>query len=78
MRGLYAGNPQRATARPTTEKLLQAFRGITLTVVEGLEETIRHITPLTDLQRRILAWMGLPVSLYDALAEPVHAISPYG
>jgi transposase len=32
--GLYAGNPKRATARPTAEQLLQAFRGITLTVMK--------------------------------------------
>jgi hypothetical protein len=31
--GLYAGNPKRATAHPTTERLLEAFRGITLTII---------------------------------------------
>ena len=28
--GLYEGNPKRTTARPTAEKLLVAFQGITL------------------------------------------------
>ena len=28
--GLYDGNPQRTTQRPTAERLLEAFRGITL------------------------------------------------
>ena len=31
--GLYAGNPQRATARPTTERLLKRFEGLTLTII---------------------------------------------
>jgi transposase len=34
LKGLYAGQPTRATARPTAEKLLRAFNGITLTKVE--------------------------------------------
>src|SRR5262249_8703704 len=33
--GLYAGNPKRETARPTAEHLLEAFRDITLTIIEG-------------------------------------------
>lgn len=72
--GLYAGNPKRQTARPTTERLLKAFRGITLTVVRLPDRTIRHVTPLSELQRRILALMGLSVSIYENLvlsAEPI-------
>src|SRR5205823_2470195 len=30
--GLYAGNPKRETARPTAERLLEAFQEITLTI----------------------------------------------
>ena len=67
LRGLYAGNPKRQTARPTTERLLKAFRGITLTVVRLPDQTIRHVTPLSSLQRRILVLLGLPVSIYGAL-----------
>ncbi len=37
--GLYAGNPQRATARPTAERLLEAFPEITLTVIAGPQQT---------------------------------------
>src|SRR2546426_5739877 len=33
--GLYAGNTKRETARPTEERLLEAFQEVTLTVVEG-------------------------------------------
>jgi len=74
--GLYAGNLKRRTARPTTERLLRAFRGITLTVVHLQDQTIRHVTPLSQLQQRILALLGLPVSIYEDLALPVSSIPP--
>ena len=74
--GLYAGNPKRQTARPTTERLLRAFREITLTVVHLQDRTIRHVTPLSQLQRRILALLGLPASIYEDLALPVSSIPP--
>jgi transposase len=32
--GLYAGNPKRATARPTAERMLEPFQEITLTLIE--------------------------------------------
>jgi transposase len=76
LRGLYAGNPKRQTTRPTTERLLKAFRGITLTVVQLPDQTIRHVTPLSELQRRILALLGLPALIYDDLALPVDPIPP--
>jgi len=65
--GLYAGNPKRATARPTTEKLLEAFRGITLTIWQDPEQTRRHVTPLTALQQRILTLLGFPEEIYTRL-----------
>ena len=74
--GLYAGNPRRQTARPTTERLLKAFKGITLTVVHLPEQTIRHITPLSSLQKRILALVGLCPAIYQALAVHVDPIPP--
>jgi transposase len=59
--GLYEGNPKRTTARPTAEKLLVAFRGITLYFHrDGSTE----ITPLDSLQRQILALMKIPESIY--------------
>lgn len=76
LEGLYPGNPRRQTARPTTERLLKAFRGITLTVVRLPEQTIRHVTPLSDLQRRILALLGLPRSTYEALVVSADPIPP--
>jgi transposase len=74
--GLYAGNPKRQTARPTTERLLKAFRGITLTIIQLPEQVIRHITPLSELQQCILILLGLPVSIYENLTLPVQPIPP--
>lgn len=72
--GLYAGNPKRATARPTTERLLQAFGGITLTILVEPHQTRRHLTTLSPLQQRILALLGCPSTIYtklcDDLAQP--------
>ncbi len=59
--GLYAGNPKRKTQRPTAEKLLAAFHGITL---YHHRDGTWEISPLNDLQRRILALMKLPETIY--------------
>jgi transposase len=72
--GLYAGNPRRATARPTAECLLEAFRDITLTIIEGPQQTDRHLTALSPLQQCILELLGFSSALYTRLctvsAEP--------
>jgi transposase len=36
--GLYAGNAKRETARPTAERLLEAFQEISLTIIEGTQQ----------------------------------------
>ena len=68
LRGLYAGQPQRATNRPTTERLLRAFQQLTLTVITGTGPPIRHLPPLTPLQTRILTLLDLAPTLYTDLA----------
>jgi hypothetical protein len=65
LRGLYAEQPQRATQRPTTERLLQAFQQLTLTVFTGTWPSIRHLPPL---QTRILTLLDLAPTLYTDLA----------
>jgi transposase len=68
--GLYAGNPKRQTARPTTERLLKAFGSIYLSVVHLHNQTIRHVTPLSALQMRILNLLNLATSIYENLVVP--------
>lgn len=68
--GLYAGNPRRATRRPTSEALLKAFKGLHLTALIQQAHTTYHVTPLSALQERIMALLGFPSALYSTLALP--------
>lgn len=69
MAGLYAGNPKRTTSRPTAEALLEAFRDIHLTLVLIGQQTHRHISPLSDLQQKILALWDMPGDIYSRLVS---------
>jgi transposase len=68
--GLYEGQPNRTTARPTGKRILRAFTRakIALTRVELPDETHWHITPLLPLHKQILKYLHLPMSLYTDLA----------
>jgi transposase len=74
--GLYASQPNRATARPTTERVLEAFRNLTLTVVHLPGQIFRHLTPLSALQHRLLALAGLDPICYGRLTT--HSSEPPG
>ncbi len=60
--GLYAGNPKRKTERPSAEQLLKAFVGMTL---YHHRDGTTEITPLNNLQRRILALMKISETIYQ-------------
>lgn len=62
--GRYTGNPKRATARPTTERLLKRFEGLTLTIIREGRRWRYHLTPLSRVQRRILTLLKFPVDIY--------------
>jgi transposase len=66
--GLAAGNPKRTTTRPTVEAMLEAFKGIDLTLVAMGGQTLRHITPLSDVQKKILTLLDFPPEIYSRLA----------
>jgi Transposase len=67
--GLFAGNPKRRTSQPTTERLLEAFREVTLTIVRAQGFTQRYITPLSSLQEQILTLLGLSPAVYFRLVD---------
>src|SRR5229473_1197720 len=67
--GLYAGNPKRATTQPTTERLLEAFQGIFLTILVEPHQTRRHLTALSALQQRVLALLEFSPTMYSHLCE---------
>ena len=66
--GLYAGNPKRTTATPRAETLLEAFKPIYLTAVTIGEQIHLHVTPLSDLQQKILRLWGFSPDFYTRLA----------
>jgi transposase len=70
--GLYAGNAKRETARPTAERLLEAFQEVTLTVVEGVHQVYRHLTALSPLQERVLELLGFSSRVYTRLCTVSH------
>jgi transposase len=79
--GIYRGNPKRGTTRPTTERMLKAFEHINLLIMpsERRSETqeLCFVTPLSPVQERILALLGLPTSLYTSLqlSDDAHRLS---
>ena len=65
--GIYSGNPKRSTARPTTERMLQAFEDINLLIFPVQPQPLCYLSELSAVQKRILALLGLPESLYTDL-----------
>ena len=65
---IYAGNPKRATAKPTTEMMLLAFCGLNLIGVNVKGTDFCSMTPLNAVQSRILGLLGFPLSLYQDIA----------
>jgi transposase len=70
--GVYVGNPKRTTARPTAERLLQVFQGLTLTIIREGRRRRRHLTPLSRVHQRILTLLDFPVDIYTRLCPDSH------
>ena len=67
--GLHPENKRKMTDTPTVERLLQAFAGVSLTIIQYAagEEILRRITPLSGVQEAILRRLGLGTHLYRQL-----------
>ena len=67
--GLHPENKQKRTDTPTAERILKAFPGVSLTILQTAtgEEIRRWLTPLSALQQAILYGLGLTPSLYQQL-----------
>ena len=66
--GIYPGNPKRSTPTPTTERMLAVFDNINLLIVPVAGHIHYQITPLAEVQMRILKLWGFPTTLYTSLA----------
>jgi len=66
---LHPENKQKRTDKPTAERILKAFTGVSLTIIQHTtgEEILRRLTPLSALQKDILQRLGLGASLYGQL-----------
>src|SRR3954468_20524524 len=69
LRGAYPGQPGRQTARPSAELLLATMKTISVSVVEVNGQRHALLSPLTEVQRRLLALWGLPPDLYEKIAS---------
>jgi transposase len=67
LKGIYPGQPGRQTAQPTTEMMLWALRGVTLSRITIDGKRLYHLTPLNAVQKRILGLMEVPLEIYDRL-----------
>ncbi|MGI8586122.1 MAG: hypothetical protein ACR2M0_00320 [Chloroflexia bacterium] len=66
------------TTRPTTERVLDGFRELTLTRWQGeAGEWHGHVTLLNATQQQILALLGLPADLYSRLAHAPPKLAPH-
>ena len=67
--GVHPENGKKMTNTPTAERILKAFPGVSLTILQTAtgEEIRRWLTPLSALQQAILYGLGLTPSLYQQL-----------
>ena len=68
--GLYVANPKRATWTPTAERILEAFKDITLLLLpRACGPPGRSLTALTPLQRHLLELSGASTEVYTRLLD---------
>ena len=66
--GLHPENKHKRTDKPTAERILKAFTGVSLTIIHATgEEILRRLTPLSALQKDILQRLGFGAALYEQL-----------
>jgi transposase len=68
--GLNPASRTQATAQPTTERVIRAFRNLTVTVVTGEGWEQRHVSSLNQTQQQIIDLLRLPPDLYARLGMP--------
>ena len=67
LKGISPGQPGRQTAQPTTEMMLWALRGVTLSRITINGKHLYHLTPLHAVQKRLLVLREVPLAIYDGL-----------
>ena len=67
--GLYPNNSHQSTDKPTAERLLRAFRNLTVTLMDVHGQSCGHVPPLNALQQQIIRLLGLPADIYSRLID---------
>jgi transposase len=69
LKGLYPGQPNRTTDRPTAKRVLEAIARaqITVTLMEDGAERCWHLKSLPELVKRVLRYLGLTERVYTRL-----------
>jgi transposase len=65
LKGIYAGQPGRQTARPSAELLLSALKTVSVSVIEVNGQVHALLSPLTEVQQRLLELWNMPPDLYE-------------
>jgi transposase len=76
VQGIYAGQPGRKTDRPSAELLLATMKTISVSVVEVNGRLHTLLSPLTEVQKRLLELWDMPPDLYEKLVSgfPISAM----
>ena len=69
LQGIYAGQPGRKTDRPSAELLLGVLKTISISVIEVNGRIHTLLSPLTEVQKRLLELWDLPPDLYEKVAS---------
>jgi transposase len=77
--GLPPEHKRKRTDTPTAERLLPAFSGVSLTIIQSAagEDILRRIPPLAGVQEALLHRLGLGTHLYRQLARAKVSPKPW-
>ena len=70
--GLYAGNHNRETRRPSAESILAAFKNIDMVIIKQAYDILSLMTPLSLLQQRLLELLDFPATIYTEFIVENH------
>jgi transposase len=68
LQGVYAGQPSRKTVRPSAELLLAVMKTISISVIFVNGQIHALLSPVTNVQKRLLQLWDLPPDLYEKVA----------
>ncbi|NER00659.1 MAG: IS1634 family transposase [Cyanothece sp. SIO2G6] len=71
---IFEGNPKKSTATPTAKRILNQFKGISIVIIalNTPQDTQVIMTPLLEIQSKILDLCGWNDQIYLELAHKIH------